>query len=66
MTKTVLETTVGRCVLCDRAVAAGKDEDKWGMWWGGGKWIHYKCIENAYEAMRRVRGGIERELHPTT
>ena len=42
-------------MLCDEPVEAGEEEGKWGMWWGGTRWVHYHCIEQIHEAMLRVR-----------
>ena len=46
------------CRLCDGFVQAGEDESKWGFDWYKG-YVHFSCIENIFDAARRVRNKPE-------
>ena len=45
------------CAICVETVESGTDESKWGMDYGslGSMWFHYRCIDQLFDASRRVR-----------
>jgi len=47
------------CVLCDGFVQAGEDESKWGINWHNRDWVHFSCIENIFDATRRIQNEPE-------
>lgn len=46
------------CRLCDGFIQAGKDKSKWGLDWYRG-YVHFSCIENIFDATRRMRNKPE-------
>ena len=46
------------CILCDELVYASDDEKTWGIVWSN-RWIHYRCVYNLFDAVRRIQGKPE-------
>lgn len=50
---------LGSCILCDEIVCVGGDEKTWGLAWGGGRLVHYRCAYDLFGAVRRIQSKPE-------
>ena len=49
------------CVFCGELVYASPKPETWGIEWVG-KWVHYKCANELFEAIRRIQNASDAEL----
>ncbi|TET83203.1 MAG: hypothetical protein E3J37_05865 [Anaerolineales bacterium] len=52
------------CVFCGELVYASPKPETWGIEWKNNTWVHYKCANDLFEAIRSIQNADEFDMTP--